>query len=290
MKIDDIESSPAKKFIRDMFSRYPRNPIDPREFYITYDNGSIVVFELTPSIESADSVHISFVRAHPQGTGAGRQGMIDLMNHAREAGIGLDLTIWEKNKARLLRFYRSLGFQGTSDFMTWKPDDLKEAEFDPEGWGNIPKGKDIDYFGLRVKMRPSVFLRLAQPLSRGLINPAVATYMKRGGAIAPPFLDILDPPQWSEGDFSKIAKVVGHEGRNRMTNWMELHGNDPVIVHLFLSNANRRRYITPEMIDRLSDGLINERGTMIVSNPFEANSALEESLETVNKIEQWRGQ
>lgn len=287
MKIDDIENSPARKFIRDMFSKYPRNPIDPREFYITYENGAIVVFELTPSVQSKNLVHISFVRAHPQGTGAGRQGMIDLMNHAREAGLGLDLSIWEKNKSRLLRFYRSLGFRGNADLMTWTPDNLSEAEFDPKGWGSTPKGIDIDYFGLQVKMRPSVFLRLAYPLTKGTTNPAVATYMQRGGKISYPSLDIREPDEWQEGDYSKFAKVVDHEGRNRMTNWLKMHGDEPVTVHIFLSNASRRRYITDEMIKRLSDGLINQQGTTLIPRPFEAETALEESKEIVSEIERW---
>lgn len=288
MKIDDIENSPAKKFIRDMFSKYPTNPIDPREFYIAYENGSIVVFELRPSVQSKNLVHISFVRAHPQGTGAGRQGMLDLMNHAREAGLGLDLSIWEKNKSRLLRFYRSLGFRGNADLMTWTPDNLNEAEFDPKGWGSTPKGIDIDYFGLQVKMKPSVFLRLAYPLTKGTTNPAVATYMRKGGKIFYPSLDIREPDGWRDGDYSKFAKVVDHEGRNRMTNWLKMHGDEPVTVHIFLSNANRRRYITDEMIKRLSDGLINQQGTTLIPRPFEAETALEESKEIVSEIERWR--
>lgn len=260
-----------------MFTKYPRNPLDNREFYISYENGAIVVFELTPSIESENSVHISFVRASPQGTGAGRQGMQDLMNHAREAGIGLDLTIGNKNRNRLLKFYRSLGFQGDEDLMTWTPEKLDEAEFDPDGWGSTPKNRDIDYFGLQVKMRPSVFLKLAYPLTKGTTNPSVATYMQRGGKIGYPSLNIREPDDWREGDYSKFAKVVDHEGRNRMTNWIKLHGDDPVIVHLFLETANRRRYITREIIERLSEGLINQQGTTLIPRPFEAGTVLEES-------------
>ena len=38
---------------------------------------------------------------------------------------------------------------------------INEASLDPSGWGSTPYGTDIDYFGLRVQMKPSTFLRLA---------------------------------------------------------------------------------------------------------------------------------
>jgi len=151
---------------------------------------------------------------------------------------------------------------------------LTEAEFDPHGWGSVPSGVDIDYFGLRVQMRPRTFLRLAHKLEPHGINPAVASHMRSGGKIAYPFLDIREPAGWIDGDITGYAKVTGHEGRNRMTNWLELHGNDPVTVHLFLRHANRRRYITPEMIQQLSKRLYGEQGNLVL-DPFEADTAQE---------------
>jgi hypothetical protein len=152
---------------------------------------------------------------------------------------------------------------------------LTDAEFDPDGWGAVPQGKDIDYFGLSVQMRPRTFLRLAHPLKSDLLNPTVAKYMRGGGKIAPPFLEIREPEEWEYGDYSRYATVTGHEGRNRMTVWLELHGNDPVTVHLFLRHANRRRYITDDMIAALSRGLYSERYHNLVLDPFEATTARE---------------
>ena len=152
---------------------------------------------------------------------------------------------------------------------------ISEAELDPTGWGSTPIGTNVDYMGLKVMMRPSMFLKLANPLSSGTENPAVAKHMQAGGKIAYPFLDIKDPEEWQEGDFRMPAKVVGHEGRNRMKEWIKLKGDEPIQVNLFLRNANRRRYITDEMIKELSRGVTSEWGYYI-PNIFDANTALEE--------------
>jgi predicted chitinase len=152
---------------------------------------------------------------------------------------------------------------------------LLEAELDPSGWGQTPYGSNVDYQGLKVKMRPSTFLKLSNPLTAGTENPKVAQHMLAGGKIAYPFLEIKDPDEWEQGDFSRPAKVVGHEGRNRMTQWIKMKGDEPIQVNLFLRNANRRRYITDEMIQELSRGLISEWGYYI-TDVFDANTALEE--------------
>lgn len=289
MKITDISDTPAKRFIRDMYQKYPRNPLNSHEFYMTFNDDQLALFHLSPGVSGNDYVHIHYFRTNPVGSGIGRKAMLELLKHAREAGVNMDLIVSDKNKNRLTRFYRSLGFSVDShdhDLMTWRSDEqIQEAEFDPRGWGSTPNSVNIDYFGLQVKMRPSVFLKLATPLRETTTNSSVATYMERGGKIAYPFLEIKDPLEWSEGDFSNLAKVTGHEGRNRMTNWIRLHGDEPVTVYLFLRGANRRRYITQEMIDRLSDGLINQVGDELIRHPFESETALEESTELVNEIE-----
>lgn len=154
---------------------------------------------------------------------------------------------------------------------------ISEAELDPSGWGGTPMGTDVDYFGLRVKMRPSTFLKLSHPLTSSDANPEIEKHMQGGGKIAYPFLEIKDPVEWEDGDFSQTAKVVNHEGRNRMTQWIKLKGDDPIQVNLFLRGANRRRYITDDMIQALSQGLISQTGQLI-KNPFEANTALEEDM------------
>lgn len=152
---------------------------------------------------------------------------------------------------------------------------ITEAELDPRGWGSTPIGVDVGYYGIQVKMRPSMFLKLANPLSSGSENPEVAKHMQAGGKIAYPFLEIREPEEWEQGDFRRPARVVGHEGRNRMREWIKLKGDEPIQVNLFLRGANRRRYITPEMIKELSQGVISE-WDYYIPRIFDANTALEE--------------
>ena len=162
---------------------------------------------------------------------------------------------------------------------------LNEAELDPTGWGATPQGTDVDYFGLKVKMRPSTFLKLSHPLNTGEQNPDIEKYMQGGGKIAYPFLEIKDPVEWEDGDFSQVGKVVNHEGRNRMTHWIKMKGDEPIQVNVFLRGANRRRYVTDDMIQALSQGLISQTG-QLVRNPFDANTALEEASVQGNR---WTG-
>lgn len=160
-----------------------------------------------------------------------------------------------------------------------------EAVLDPSGWGQTPYGTDIDYFGLRVKMHPSTFLRLALPLGSAETNPEVTKHMKAGGKIAYPMLDVEIPKGWEEGDFSKPAKVVGHEGRNRMQNWIELKGDDPVQVNIKPRGWYRRSHLTSDHIKALSNSLVGERGNLVKGPLFSPESALEEG--TVDEAESY---
>lgn len=148
---------------------------------------------------------------------------------------------------------------------------IVEAELDPHGWGETPMGTDVDYFGLRVEMQPSTFLMLAAPLGESESNAEVAKHMAAGGKIAYPFLEIDDPREWEEGNFSKSAHVRSHEGRNRMKNWIKLHGDEPIQVNIFLRNANRRRYITDDMIAQLNKGVFAEKSSRFVAGPLFRN-------------------
>ena len=158
-------------------------------------------------------------------------------------------------------------------------DFISEAKLDPSGWGQTPFGTDIDYFGLRVQMRPSKFLRLALPLGQAETNPDVEKHMQSGGSIAYPMLDIEIPSEWRDGVFDEAAKVVGHEGRNRMSTWIKLHGDDPIQVNLKPVNGIRRRNINNDMIKALSQGMYSQRGNFIIGPLFSPESALEESDE-----------
>ena len=174
------------------------------------------------------------------------------------------------------------------DYFKIVKDNLDEAELDSTGWGATPQGTDVDYFGLKVKMRPSTFLKLSHPLNADEQNSDVEKHMQGGGKIAYPFLEIKDPVEWEDGDFSQQGKVVNHEGRNRMTHWIKMKGDEPIQVNVFLRGANRRRYVTDDMIQALSQGLISQTG-QLVKNPFEASTALEEAeVATKNSNEIWK--
>lgn len=155
--------------------------------------------------------------------------------------------------------------------------DLFEAELDPSGWGETPMGGNVAYEGLRVRMKPSMFLWLAHDLDPSSVNPEVAKHMAGGGKIAHPFLQVAIPPEWEDGNFSKHAKVVGHEGRNRMTNWIKMKGDEPIEVQIFPRGGMRRHHITDDMIKHMASGMFNEDGDFTRGPLFDASSALEES-------------
>jgi GNAT superfamily N-acetyltransferase len=152
-------------------------------------------------------------------------------------------------------------------------EEIDEAELGQSGWGETPKGTNVDYEGLKVQMRPSTFLKLAAPLEANAENPEVAQYMEKGGKIAFPWLDIAEPVEWEDGDFSKDATVRMHEGRNRMKKWIQMKGDEPIQVNLFLKNANRRRFITDGMIEKLSQGMFSESGPWVNGPLFNPGTA-----------------
>lgn len=126
------------------------------------------------------------------------------------------------------------------------------------GWGQVPYNQDIDYFGLRVLMRPSVFLKLAAPLYEPTSKEAIKIHIAQGGSIGAPFLQIAIPKEWENGDFSKPAAVYGHEGRNRMLAIKELEGDAPIEVHLLPNGGMRARNLTPDIVSELNNRLLPE--------------------------------
>lgn len=153
---------------------------------------------------------------------------------------------------------------------------VQEVNIDNEnGIGSTPYNRNVDYLGLRVLMKPSVFLKLATPLVTD-INPKVQQWIQDGGAIAAPFLEIELPDQWRQGDFSEPAQVVGHEGRNRMTVVRKIEGDAPVEVHLFFPGGYRARHLTPEYLKALQQGLYMERTKAVLHGPIWETSELDE--------------
>ena len=149
------------------------------------------------------------------------------------------------------------------------PDRLSEYKVDNvEGLGSVPYNQNVDYMGLRVMMKPSTFLKLALPLKEPRSVDHIVNHLQQGGALGAPFLDIDIPSDWEQDDFTRPAKITGHEGRNRMIAVQKLEGDDPVEVHLLLKNGWRARHLTPNIIKELQDGMMNQSRENYVSGPL----------------------
>ena len=196
------------------------------------------------------------------------QGIAAIMyDYAKELGFKVkrssDQTtagkyFWDKNK----------GEEGN----VWENNELDEVKMDShKGAGAVSVNADVDYFGTKVLMEPLQWLRMATELTVDSSTEekilSLTQYIKDGGAIAPPFFNIEIPEEWQNGDFSKPAHIIGHEGRHRMEAILKAEGNAPVEVHLFPLYL-RARHLTPEWIDALNKNIISERGQLITGPWF----------------------
>jgi spore germination cell wall hydrolase CwlJ-like protein/DNA invertase Pin-like site-specific DNA recombinase len=148
-------------------------------------------------------------------------------------------------------------------------ENLSEYKVDNvEGLGSVPYNQNVDYFGLRVMMKPSTFLSLALPLNEPRSVEYIMQHMKNGGALGAPFLYVKIPADWEEGDLMRPASISGHEGRNRMLAIQKLEGDDPVEVHLLLQGGMRARHLNPGMIKELQNGMMNQSRNRYVTGPL----------------------
>lgn len=139
------------------------------------------------------------------------------------------------------------------------------------GWGETPNNRNIDYLGLRVKMQPSVFLKLAAPLREYTSKEDIKNHIEQGGSIGAPMLYITIPDEWLDRDYIKPAKVTQHEGRNRCKAVLELEGDEPIETHLILDSYYqeiRNRHIKPEWLKQLNRVMIPEKSESIIRGPF----------------------
>jgi len=136
-----------------------------------------------------------------------------------------------------------------------------------DGWGAVPNNQEVDYLGLRVKMTPRNFIKLAAPLGQDPSEEMIS-YIKQNKPIGAPFLIVSIPAEWEDGDFSEPARILGHEGRNRMTTIQALHGDHPLEVHLFFTDGMRARHLTPEMIENMNSGMVKEKSRRVIPGPL----------------------
>lgn len=148
------------------------------------------------------------------------------------------------------------------------PEKISEYKADNDingkGLGTTGYNSNVDYRGLRVLMKPSVFLSLAAHLPSPTSVDYIVQHMENGGALGSPFLIVDIPEKYFEGDFTGLnyAQVVGHEGRNRMLAIQKLEGDAPVEVHIFGYGEIRKRHFTPEIIEQLQLAMRNQDGKL----------------------------
>lgn len=132
-----------------------------------------------------------------------------------------------------------------------------------KGRGAVPNNQDVDYFGLRVQMTPKTFLDLAAKTSN-LPSQEMIDYIKNGGSIGAPFLDIIVPDNMNDP-----PHVVGHEGRNRMMAVEMVEGNKPIEVHIFPRGAiNRAKHINKDVIRYFNKGMYKENTSKFIRGPL----------------------
>jgi len=136
------------------------------------------------------------------------------------------------------------------------------------GWGAVADNRNVDYKGLRVRMKPYTFLKLAAPLGEQISVKSMIQHVQEGGHLAAPFLLVTIPDEWEEGDLSRPARITGHEGRNRMVALQQLEGTQHQEVHIFPTGGLRNHHLTPDWVARLNEYLFPEREDDPIKGPF----------------------
>lgn len=132
-----------------------------------------------------------------------------------------------------------------------------------KGRGAVPNNQDVDYFGLRVKMKPSTFLNLAAKTSSKPSSEMIQ-FIKDGGAIGAPFLQFYIPD-----DMEEPPSVYGHEGRHRMMAIQKVEGDKPIEVHIFPTGSiNRARHITSDVEKYMKSGAFKQGTETLIRGPL----------------------
>lgn len=140
-----------------------------------------------------------------------------------------------------------------------------------KGLGATSYSSDVDYYGFRVQMKPSTFLKLATPLQAPVSVDYIEKYLQDGGALASPFLIVEIPDSYFKGVFDESPRIIGHEGRNRMMAVRKVEGDEPVEVHIITRGEEREvraRHLTPEIIHEINKGVWNQQGNTVVPGPL----------------------
>lgn len=141
---------------------------------------------------------------------------------------------------------------------------LSEVNIDnKKGWGSVPYNQEVDYMGLRVKMKPSMFLKLAAKTSSD-VSDEMKSHIKSGGSIGAPFLQFRIPE-----DFKEPPTVIGHEGRHRMMAIQQIEGDRPIEVHIFISGfISRARHINKETETYMKKSSFKQNTRDLIKGPL----------------------
>lgn len=136
---------------------------------------------------------------------------------------------------------------------------------DNKGLGAVPDNLNVDYKGLRVLMLPSVFLELSKKTDQYKSVHLIKNHILQGGKIGHPFLILEIPTEWRKNNFRKAAKVVSHEGRNRVKAIIEIFGDIQIEVHIFALKY-RNHDFDNRWLESIKNKLISENNH-VVKNP-----------------------
>ena len=135
---------------------------------------------------------------------------------------------------------------------------LTELKIDNvNGLGAVPYNQDVDYFGLPVLMKPSIFLKLSLPLAINDTDKRTIKHLeqeKDTRGFGAPFLQVDMERQF--------PRIVGHDGRHRMIAIKQSEGDHPVEVHIF-PRGMRHKDLTPDLIDKLNDLVVSQNGQYV---------------------------
>lgn len=129
IKIGYKKDPKVQKFIDDLYAKYPKHPLNPRQFAMVWGEGEeqeLAFFELKPSAHPG-AVEVDWFQAYPQRQGVGSRAMKELQDLAQKDGIALTLYPWDKGRVsqtKLIKFYKSHGFKPVAKgqkAMKWEP-------------------------------------------------------------------------------------------------------------------------------------------------------------------------
>jgi hypothetical protein len=145
------------QFIHEVYSKYPVNPINPRQRAMVWGEGDaqqLGMFELKPSSSVRGGVELDWISGYPQREGVGTKTLKALQEHAQEAGIPITLWPWDKgtvSQKALTKFYKKNGFEPTTKggkALVWNPkaeEAVQEASSTQPFWYN-PTNKQLAAF------------------------------------------------------------------------------------------------------------------------------------------------